>query len=74
MVSTERVISYGQLPPEGPLDTQHADRKPLSTWPDKGCIHLKHLQFRYAENLPYVLKSISCDIKSCEKVCMYIGT
>ena len=70
MVSTERIMSYGQLQPEGPPDTIPVDKKPSKSWPDQGCIHLERLQFRYAADLPYVLKSITCDIKSCEKVCV----
>ena len=70
MVSTERIMSYGRLLPEGPLDTIPIDRKPSISWPDQGSIHLDHLQLRYAEHLPYVLKSITCDIKPCEKVCV----
>ena len=68
MVSTERIMSYGRLPSEAPLDTIPATKKPSSSWPDKGCIHLECVQFRYAEHLPYVLKSITCDVQSCEKV------
>lgn len=68
MVSTERVMSYGQLPPEGPLVTVPAEKKPPNYWPQKGAIHFDDLQFRYAKHLPYVLKSVTCDIKSCEKV------
>jgi len=71
MVSTERIMSYGRLAPEGALDTITANKKPPNSWPDKGCIHLENLQFRYAEHLPYVLKSITCEIRSCEKVCTY---
>ena len=70
MVSTERIMSYGRLSPEGPLDMILADKKPPISWPDQGSIHLDHLQFRYAEHLPYVLKSITCDIEPCEKVCV----
>ena len=72
MVSTERIMSYGRLQSEGPLDTSLVNKKPSISWPDQGCIRLEHLQFRYAADLPYVLNSITCDIKSYEKVCSYV--
>ncbi|XP_066299993.1 ATP-binding cassette sub-family C member 5-like [Branchiostoma lanceolatum] len=44
------------------------DRDPEATWPSQGDIQLHNLSFRYRENLPLVLKGISCNIRSREKI------
>ncbi|XP_019629882.1 PREDICTED: multidrug resistance-associated protein 5-like [Branchiostoma belcheri] len=44
------------------------DRDPEASWPSQGEIQLHNLSMRYRENLPLVLKSISCNIRSREKI------
>ncbi|XP_078661499.1 ATP-binding cassette sub-family C member 5-like [Branchiostoma floridae x Branchiostoma belcheri] len=44
------------------------DRDPEASWPSQGEIQLNNLSMRYRENLPLVLKSISCNIRSREKI------
>ena len=61
-------MAYGQLESEGELKTVPQDKAPPVKWPDKGVIELHNLKFKYAVNYPYVLKSISFKIESCEKV------
>ncbi|XP_065919884.1 ATP-binding cassette sub-family C member 4-like isoform X2 [Dysidea avara] len=68
LVSVERVMAYGQLESEAELETIPHDKAPPLQWPDKGVIDLHNTKFKYAIDYPYVLKSISFRIESCEKV------
>jgi len=43
-------------------------RQPNSDWPEEGAITFENVDVRYREGLPLVLKSISLDIKSEEKI------
>ena len=69
MVSVERMIGYGKLESEGELETAIEDKaRHILGWPEKGVIKLHDVNFKYAIEYPYVLKSISFKIESCEKV------
>ena len=68
MISTERLLAYGKLAPEAPLETPPGVKKPEKTWPHYGSIHLQNLKFRYAKDVPYVLKGITVSIIPSEKV------
>ena len=68
MVSVERMIGYGKLESEGELEMDMHDNGCLLVWPEKGVIELCNVKFKYAMEYPYVLKSISFKIESCEKV------
>ena len=69
MVSVERMIGYGKLESEGELETATEDKaRRILGWPEKGVIELHDVKFKYAIEYPYVLKSISFKIESCEKV------
>ena len=72
-------MAYGQLKSEAELGTIPHDKAPPLEWPDKGTIKLDNAKFKYMVDYPYVLKSISFRIESCEKVitnyvtsCVYI--
>lgn len=69
MVSVERLMAYGKLPPEAPLETIPAVNKPDKDWPQEGSIKMCELKLRYSAEDPLVLKGITCDIASSEKVC-----
>ena len=66
-------MAYGELQSEGELETISKDKAPPVEWPDKGVIRLHNVKFKYAVNYPYVLKSVSFKIESCEKVSHYIS-
>ena len=68
MVSVERVMAYGKLKSERELKTFPKHKAPPFKWPEKGVIEVINISFKYAVNYPYVLKSISFKIGSCEKV------
>ena len=67
MISAERVMAYGQLEIESSLETDPSVEV-QSDWPMNGHIKLRKLSYRHSNEGPLVLKEISCDIKSCEKV------
>ncbi|XP_017069976.2 LOW QUALITY PROTEIN: probable multidrug resistance-associated protein lethal(2)03659 [Drosophila eugracilis] len=69
MVSVERVLEYGNIESEGPLESL-SEKKPSKSWPEHGEIEFDELSLRYvpdpkAEN---VLKSLNLVIKPKEKV------
>eukprot|EP00058_Branchiostoma_floridae_P022116 XP_002607606.1 hypothetical protein BRAFLDRAFT_71484 [Branchiostoma floridae] len=65
--SVERLRHYIKgLEWEAPEMIKDAD--PSGTWPEEGSIQLLNLSMRYRENLPLVLKSVTCYIRSCEKI------
>ncbi|KAK4146291.1 uncharacterized protein C8A04DRAFT_9904 [Dichotomopilus funicola] len=66
IVSVERVLEYARLPSEAP-EIIHRNRPPVS-WPSRGEIEFVNYSTRYREGLDLVLKNISLDIKSHEKI------
>ena len=67
MISTERIVAYGQLQPEASLESP-PDKAPPEGWPQKGEIDVNKVRFRYAKSLPYVVNHLKFSIKSSEKV------
>lgn len=66
IVSVERVLEYARLPSEAPeIISKH--RPPVS-WPPKGAVSFNGYSTRYREGLDLVLKNVSLDIKSHEKI------
>ena len=72
MISAERLLAYGDLQPEAPLETPPGREKPPSSWPSSGSIKLDKMNFRYSSDTPYVLKDITAHVQSAEKVCLYL--
>ncbi|KAK4175628.1 P-loop containing nucleoside triphosphate hydrolase protein [Triangularia setosa] len=66
IVSVERVLEYARLPSEAP-EIVHRNRPPVS-WPARGEVEFNNYSTRYREGLDLVLKNISLDIKSHEKI------
>ncbi|KAJ3687204.1 hypothetical protein LUZ61_016368 [Rhynchospora tenuis] len=59
IISVERILQYTSIPSEPPLCTQ----KDLSldhSWPIQGHIMLENLHVRYAPELPFVLRGVTC--------------
>ena len=61
-------MAYGKLESERKLEITPKYKAPPLEWPERGMIELNSVKFKYAVNYPYVLKSISFKIESCEKV------
>lgn len=69
MVSTERVIAYGEdIASEAPFETEPSIKKPSSSWPSSGKIELSDLSYRHSKSYPLVLRGITAVIASGEKV------
>ncbi|KAK3692102.1 P-loop containing nucleoside triphosphate hydrolase protein [Podospora appendiculata] len=66
IVSVERVLEYARLPSEAP-EIIHRNR-PAVSWPAHGEVEFKNYSTRYREGLDLVLKNITLDIKSHEKI------
>ena len=66
IVSVERVLEYASLPSEAP-DVIFKNR-PNIGWPANGAVHFDNYSTRYREGLNLVLKNITLDIKSHEKI------
>ncbi|XP_024411181.2 ATP-binding cassette sub-family C member 2 [Desmodus rotundus] len=65
IVAVERITEYINLENEAPWVT---DKRPPAGWPSKGEIQFHNYQVRYRPELDLVLKGITCDIKSQEKI------
>ncbi|XP_022960114.1 ABC transporter C family member 5-like [Cucurbita moschata] len=66
IISIERIYQYSQIPSEAPVLIE--DSRPLSTWPEYGAIELTDLKVRYKENLPLVLRGITCSFPGGKKI------
>ncbi|CAG2229987.1 ABC transporter ecdL,ATP-binding cassette transporter abc1,Uncharacterized ABC transporter ATP-binding protein YwjA,ABC transporter C family member 15,Multidrug resistance-associated protein 4,Multidrug resistance-associated protein 6,ABC transporter C family member 10,ABC transporter atnG,ABC transporter C family member 4,ABC transporter C family member 12,ATP-binding cassette sub-family C member 11,Multiple drug resistance-associated protein-like transporter 1,Putative uncharacterized protein YKR104W,ABC len=66
IVAVERVKEYTETPTEAAWEIE--DKKPASSWPDKGCVEFNDYGVRYREGLDLVLKGISCKIDPTEKI------
>lgn len=67
MTSVERVIEFSNLEAEPPLETDKKD-DPGKGWPTKGFVTFDNLMMRYSKNDPPVLKGITFNINSGEKI------
>ena len=70
MISAERLMAYGRLLPEAPLETPPGGEKPPPLWPSCGSVRFHNVNFRYSSNIAYVLKDINVHILPGEKVHM----
>ncbi|XP_045792725.1 putative ABC transporter C family member 15 [Trifolium pratense] len=66
MISVERILQYTNIASESPLVIE--DCRPPRNWPETGTICFQNLQIRYAENLPSVLKNITCTFPGRKKI------
>ena len=67
MVSVERVLSYGSLESEPPLELE-SDKDLDEDWPSKGSIDVTNLAVRYRPSLARALDSVSFHIPSGTRV------
>ncbi|XP_037660286.1 canalicular multispecific organic anion transporter 1 isoform X2 [Choloepus didactylus] len=65
IVAVERITEYINVENEAPWVT---DNRPPPGWPSKGEIQFSNYQVRYRPELDLVLKGITCDIRSTEKI------
>ncbi|XP_072383363.1 ATP-binding cassette sub-family C member 4-like isoform X2 [Diabrotica undecimpunctata] len=65
LMSVERILEYKELMPE------QQPEKPLlppKSWPDKGIVNIEHLNMKYIEDGPTILKDVSIKIEPKEKI------
>ena len=69
MTSVERVVEYDTVDPEPALESA-PDKKPATSWPDKGAIKFEKLSLRYTPDpkSDLVLKELEFEIQPQEKV------
>lgn len=65
MTSVERILQFTKLEREGPFESD-PDKKPPSTWPQKGRVQFDHVYLRYSEDP--ILKDLHFNIDSGMKV------
>lgn len=70
MISVERVLEYGRLPSEPPLEFPEAKRPWMKTWPSKGAVEFKNVSLTYDKdkNAKKVLKNICFKVGGGEKI------
>ena len=66
MTSVERIIEYGELPPEGAL--VNPDYRPPAGWPSHGEVQFSDYKMRYRKGLDLVLKGVDFTVAPGEKV------
>jgi len=67
--SVERINEYiTDCQPEEEQDEDHGKLSVSQNWPQEGALSFQSASLRYRENLPLVLKSLSLEIKSREKI------
>jgi ABC-type multidrug transport system fused ATPase/permease subunit len=67
MTSVERIKEYCVIKQE-PEWSSREDKKPRTTWPDKGNILIEKYSLKYRENLDYALKNLNIKINAGEKI------
>lgn len=60
MVSVERVLGFGELPSEAPLEFESDEQ--LVDWPLDGSMKVTNLSARYRSSLPLSLKNVSFEV------------
>uniref|UniRef100_A0ACD5U7C4 Uncharacterized protein n=1 Tax=Avena sativa TaxID=4498 RepID=A0ACD5U7C4_AVESA len=66
IISVERIKQFMHLPSEPPAVI--SDRRPPPSWPSQGKIELENLRVKYRENVPTVLRGITCTFAAGHKV------
>uniref|UniRef100_A0A7N2RAZ0 ABC-type xenobiotic transporter n=1 Tax=Quercus lobata TaxID=97700 RepID=A0A7N2RAZ0_QUELO len=66
IISIERIYQYSQIPGEAPAIIE--DSRPPSSWPENGTIEMNDLKVRYKENLPVVLRDVTCKFPGGKKI------
>ncbi|XP_076942759.1 ABC transporter C family member 5-like [Bidens hawaiensis] len=66
IISIERIHQYCHIPSEAPPVIE--DSRPPSSWPEEGKIEIVDLKVRYKENLPVVLRGVTCEFPGGKKI------
>jgi ATP-binding cassette subfamily C (CFTR/MRP) protein 4 len=68
MVSVERVLAFGELEPEAPLEHEEDKAFLENGWPATGSIEFQNLTVRYRQSLPPVLENVGFRIPAGSRV------
>lgn len=70
MTSVERLVQYQAIQQERARVMPHADppRRGREAWPRNGRIEFRDFQMRYRDDLPPVIRGVTCNINAGEKV------
>jgi ATP-binding cassette subfamily C (CFTR/MRP) protein 4 len=68
MVAVERVLAFGAVEPEAPLEKEGDALLLTEGWPHDGSLEIENLSVRYRENLPLSLEKVSFVIPSGARV------
>jgi ATP-binding cassette subfamily C (CFTR/MRP) protein 4 len=63
MVSVERVLSFGSIEPEAPLELE-SDKRLDPAWPERGAVNVSDLSVRYRPSLPLALDGATFSVPS----------
>lgn len=66
IISIERIHQYCHIPSEAPPLIEES--RPPPSWPEEGRIEIIDLKVRYKENLPVVLRGVSCEFPGGKKI------
>ncbi|KAI3526549.1 hypothetical protein L1887_05806 [Cichorium endivia] len=66
IISIERIHQYCHIPSEAPPIIEGS--RPPPSWPTEGKIEIIDLKVRYKENLPVVLRGVTCDFPGGKKI------
>jgi len=67
-VALERLVEYTANPQEAEWEVEEEDCKVPSDWPREGAIQFDDYQTRYREGLELVIKGVSMNLRSMEKI------
>jgi ATP-binding cassette subfamily C (CFTR/MRP) protein 4 len=68
MVSVERVVAFGNIEPEAPLEIEDENIALKDGWPSAGEIEFEQLSIRYRSSLPLALEQVSFKIPAGARV------
>ncbi|KAI7734861.1 hypothetical protein M8C21_008799, partial [Ambrosia artemisiifolia] len=66
IISIERIHQYCHIPSEAPPVIENS--RPPPSWPEEGKIEIIDLKVRYKENLPVVLRGVTCEFPGGKKI------
>ncbi|KAJ0611650.1 putative ABC-type xenobiotic transporter [Helianthus annuus] len=66
IISIERIHQYCHIPSEAPPVIEN--NRPPPSWPEEGKIEIIDLKVRYKENLPVVLRGVTCEFPGGKKI------
>lgn len=70
MVGAERIKQYSEIETEAPYEIEATE--PEVGWPPEGVVTFENYSTRYRPELELVLNDVTFQVKSSEKVCLFV--